>query len=164
MSESPVSRILWMAAAALLIAGVVMTASNLGKMEDITVRFKKKNGELKVLNNLAADLARYEVAKQKMEKVAGKHPLPLSGVLDAVLPGGKAEERDSRKELVAGWSLRQKEISLNDVPVGNVMEFIRRAESQAMPWCLTKFVVRSATKAAGTGQVVLQMEAVDKTE
>lgn len=165
MSKNLTTRVLWLVAAVLLIAGAVMTVSNLGKVEDIAVRFKKKNGELKVLNSLAADLGRYESARQKMEQLAGKHhPLPLGSVLEQVLPGSKAEERDSRKELLAGWSLRQKEISLNDVSLGKVMEFIRTVESQKMPWCMTKCVIRSAARAPGTGQVVLLMEAVDKTE
>jgi hypothetical protein len=165
MNDNLLTRLLWLSVAVFLVIGISMTIRNLGKADEVSQRVKKKTGELKILRNMEADLARYETARKKMEQVSEKHLISLSGILQEVLPGAKADDvKDSRKDLVEGWSLRQKEVSMNDVPLGKSMEFVQKAESQKLPWCLTKCVIRAAPRTAGVGQVVLSMEALDKTE
>jgi hypothetical protein len=165
MNKALLKRLLWISAAVLIVAGAIMTIRNFGSVEDASMRIKKRISELKILRNMEADLARYEAAKQKVEQISEKHAVALAGVLQEVLPGNKADDmRDSRKDLIPGWSIRQKEISISDVPIGKMMEFVRKAESQTIPWCMTKCVIRAAPHAAGVGQVVLTMEAVEKAE
>jgi len=165
MNKNNTARLLWLAAAVLLLIGLVMTVKNLRQSAGISARFSKTIAELKTLRNMQEEMARYEAAKQVMEKLSDKHPVPLNGILQEALPGSKSDDiRDSRKDAVEGWWIRQKEISLNDVPVGKAMEFVQKAESQKMPWCLVKCVIRAAPSVGGTGQVVLLMEAVEKAQ
>jgi len=165
MNNNLTTRLLWLFSAVFLFIGIGLTVQNLRKCDDLIERFKKKSGELKILRNMQADIFRYEAARHKMEQLAEKHPVALNAIIQEALGGIKVEDiRDSRKELVGGWAVRQKEISINDVSIEKVMEFIRKAESQKMPWCLSRCVIRTAPGAAGTGQIVLQMEAVEKSE
>ena len=165
MSDSLTSRVLWSSAAIFLVIGVGMTVQNIRNYDGIKVGFEKKMAGLKALRNLESDMARYESAKQKIEQLGDKRPVPLNTILQETLPGVKVDDvRDSRKELVSGWIVRQKEISISDVPIGNVMDFVHKAESQKIPWCLTRCVIRAAPRAAGSGQVILLMEAVEKAE
>ena len=165
MSNQPTTRILWIAAVVLLFAGVVMTARNLGSAAEATDRVAKLVGSVRVLRNMAADLERYESARLKMEKLPEKHPVHLAGIIAELLPGIKVDEiKDTRKDSASGWVVRQKEIALNDVPVGKAMEFVKKAESGRLPWRLARCTIRSAPRVAGTAQVVLLLEAVDRVE
>ncbi|MDD4872314.1 MAG: hypothetical protein PHR77_17320 [Kiritimatiellae bacterium] len=165
MNENLSARILWLSAAVFLVIGVGMTVQNLNTTDDLYRRFKKKSGELKILRNMETDLARFETAKKKTEQIPEKHPVSLNGLLQEMFPGSKADDmKDSRKDLIDGWLIRQKEISMNDIPVGKSMEFVQKAESQKLPWCLTRCVIRAVPRTTGIGQVILTMEALDKTE
>lgn len=165
MNDNLTTRLLWLFAVLLLVVGIGMTVQNFRKTAGINDRFRKKIGELKVLRSMQADLARYEAARQKMDQLTEKHPVVLNSIIQEVLSGVKVDDvRESRKDLVAGWAIRQKEVSMNDVPVGTAVEFIRKAESQKLPWCLAKCIIRTSPNAAGTGQIILLMEAVEKNE
>jgi len=165
MNENLTTRLLWLSAAVLLVAGFFMTIQNLRNVDTVSQRAKKSVAELNVLRNMEADMARYEAAKLKLEQLSDKHPVSLTGVLQEALPGVKTDEvRDLRKDLGSGWVVRQKEIALNDIPIGKAMEFVQKAEKQKLPWCLAKCVIRATPRVAGTGQVVLLMEAVEKVE
>jgi len=129
------------------------------------MRLKKRIAELNVLRNMEADMVRYEAAKRKMEETSGKHAASITGIFQEMLPENKADDlKESRKNFLPGWVIRQKEISVSDVSIGKMMEFVRRAESQAMPWCMTKCAIRSAPGSAGMGQVVMTLEVVEKAE
>jgi hypothetical protein len=155
----------WLCAGILLAAGTVMTGLNVRRANVVSERMNRKIGELKVLRSIEADLARYEAARKSVEQLPEKHPDPLLNAVQEILPGVKADDvRDTRRESVQGWVVRQKEISFGDVPVGKVMELVRKVEAQKLPWLLSKCVIRASPKAAGTGQVILLMEAVDRTE
>jgi len=165
MNEKTTTRMLWAAAAVFLIVGTGMTVSNLRKSAGVSERLEKNIADLKTLRIMEADMARYEAAKKMMEKLPDKHPVPLNGLLQETLPASKGDDiRDAGKDELGGWLVRRKEISMNDVPVGKAMEFVQKAESQKLPWCLARCVIRAAPRAGGTGQVVLLMEALEKSE
>jgi len=165
MNNSARTRFIWLSALISLVAGIVMTVHNLRSSESVGERFRKQIGELKILKNQETDLARHEAARKKYEQIIGKKPVLLNAILQETLPGVKVDEvREARKDLIDGWSLRQKEISMSEVSLEKVMDFIQKAESQKLPWSLAKFVVRTAPRTAGTGHVVLVMECLEKAE
>ncbi|OGV68004.1 MAG: hypothetical protein A2283_10715 [Lentisphaerae bacterium RIFOXYA12_FULL_48_11] len=165
MNNSARVGFIWLSALVCLVAGIVMTIHNLKRSESIEERFRKQIGELKILRSQESDLNRHETARREYELVTDKKPVPLNTVLQETLAGVKVDDvRESRKELVDGWALRQKEISISDVPLDKVMDFVEKAESHKFPWSLARFVVRSAPLASGKGQVTLLMESLEKVE
>lgn len=158
-------KFIWLSAMLFLVAGIIMTVHNLNSSGAIGERLRKQVGELRILKNQEADLARHEAARKKHEQVVDKKPVPLNAILQEILVGVKIDDvRESRKDLVDGWAIRQKEISISEVSLAKVVDFIQKAESQKLPWNLGRFVVRTAPRTAGTGQVVLVMECLEKAE
>ncbi len=165
MNNSVGIKIIWIAALLFLFAGVIMTVHNLNRSKTTRERMNKQLGELRILRNQEADLARHEAARREYEQVADKKPVPLSKLLQETMEGIKVDDvRESRKDLVDGWSVRQKEISMSEVSLGRVIDFINKAESQKLPWSLARFTVRTAPRIPGSGQVVLVMECLEKTD
>lgn len=158
-------KLIWLSALVFFAAGIVMTVHNLRSSELMGERFRKQIGELKILKNQEIELARHEAARKKYDQISEKKPVSLNAILQETLAGVKVDDvRESRKDLVDGWSIRQKEVSISEVSLGRVMDFIQKAESQKLPWSLARFIVRAAPRTAGTGQVVLVMECLEKAE
>lgn len=153
------------AAAVLLAAGAVMSLDTVRKMTEVSARLRLKQRDLNVLRSMESDLLRCRAAVDAWKHYPAPSPTALMEALRDTLPIAKSDDvRDFRKESVPGWFLRQKEISLPEASIGTAMAFVRKAEALSPPWRLSKAVIRSSPRAPGSGQVILLMETLERTE
>jgi len=162
MSDGKLKRVLWPAAAIVLGIGVVMTIQAVRRMDAISLRFEKKLRNLDRLRSLQRELDRYVSAQRAFERLPAKRPVAVERLLEDSLPGWKADDvRKFRRESVSGWVVRQEEIVFGEIPLSKLMEFVYKAEMQRPPWRLIRCDIKASSR-AGTGRVVLLLEAMEK--
>jgi hypothetical protein len=157
--------ILRIIAAVTLLTGTALSFQTARKIRETRLRVEIKLRDLEKLRAIENDARRGEAARQAVEKKPPRVVDPILPLVQSVFPGYKAEDcREMRRDLVPGWIVRQAELSFNDVPFADVMEFVRKTEAPPSPWRLAKCTLRATPSAPGTGQVVLQFEAVQRKE
>ncbi len=165
MSDRPVIRIVWASAALCLAAGLVLAVQSARGIRGSTERLERKLRDIEKLKALEREEKRCVQAQQMYEKLANKHPDSLEGLLKEFPSAYKADDsKEARKDLTAGWVVRQKELSFGEVSMEKIVEFVRKAEAQRPPWVLTRCAINSAPGSGGTAQVILQLEAVERRE
>jgi hypothetical protein len=63
----------------------------------------------------------------------------------------------------SGWTVQRREIAFSDVRLETVMAFVDRVAAQRPPWRLVKVDIQASDHTAGMGQVVLMLEALEKS-
>lgn len=165
MSERMFRRLLWIGSVLVLIMGLGMTIHSVGQMDKVLLKLKNKLDSLDRLRSMEREINRYVIAQQAFEQLSEKYPASLADLLKGVLPGHKVDDiREIRRESIPGWTVRQTEIVFSEVPLGDLMEFVCKAETQRPPWRLIKCNIKASPRIAGSGQVVLLLEALEKTE
>lgn len=171
MNDRIVRRLLWAGAVVVLVLGVVMTIQSMRWVDKTSLRFKRKLRNLNRLRLMEHEINHYIATQQALERLAEKRPASLADVLKDTFSGHTVDDiREFRHESVPGWIVRQKEFAFSQVPLGEVLEFVRKAESregkqqQRPPWRLVKCDIRASSQAVGSGQVLLLLEAVEKEE
>jgi hypothetical protein len=156
-------RIAWAGAAAALVLGAGALTWAIRGVYAVVPRLERKSGEVRKVLVLEQRVKKMQDAKEAYAAMAGKPVDPTAAILREVLAGHRVEEpRVMHREIPGGWVVRQEEISLNDVPVANAIEFVRRIERQKPPWRLARCSIRTSGDVPGVANVVLQVEAVEK--
>ena len=165
MNPDRAQKTIWAFVAALLLAGVGLSVQTAGKIRDTRVRVERKLHDLEKLRAIESRVRRGEAARQAVESMPRRSVEPLLPLVQASFGVVKDEDcRETRRDLVPGWIVRQTEISFNEVPFADVMELIHKAEAFQPPWRLAKCTLRAAPGLPGAGQAVLQLEAVQRRE
>jgi len=154
---------LWTLAGLAMLVGAILTVTTLRQAGQARIRLAALGRDLEGLQRLDARLGSYLAAQTAFEQLATPKAAGLADVLERTLPGCKLDQsKEVSSQPTPGWVLRRQEISLSDVPFAKVMEFVRAAEAQRPPWRLAKFTIRASAREPGTGQAVLQMEALER--
>ncbi|MCK5849384.1 MAG: hypothetical protein KAH23_00610 [Kiritimatiellae bacterium] len=162
MDDLKTMRFIWAVAAVAILVGVVMSISTVQAICDGSVMLKKKADNIEELRRIKKDIASYRLAKDRYDALSSKRPPPIKGILKASASGLKEEElRGSRERSVSGWTIRRYEMTFDDAEMGEVMTFVRKAESARPPWRLTKYVARASGGIPGRGRISLTMEAME---
>jgi hypothetical protein len=147
------------------VAGVGLSVQTAGTVRATRLRVESKRRDLDRLRAIEAEVKRAEAAKRAAEQRPARLAESLLPLVQAQFAAFKAEDfRETRRDLVPGWAVRQTEVSFGEVPFAGVMEFVRKAEAMNPPWRLAQCTLRASPVAPGAGQVVLQFEAVQKKE
>jgi hypothetical protein len=156
-------RTLWMSVIAVGALSLFLTARQFVYMRAASGRLARKVEELGRLLVLQDELQRDEAARKRYEAIETGQPASLGGPLkEVVSEPEKLDIRDTVREAVPGWVVRQKEITFGDVPLGKAMEFVRTVEAQRPPWRLTKCVIRASSHTEGVAQTVLVLDALER--
>jgi len=163
MTDRIAQHVLWGAIAISFIAGTLLTFQTLHMEKQSSALLKQKLRDIQSLRSFEREITQGQEAVKVLAQLGDKRPIPLNDVLRDSMAGYKPDEvKDARKEAVPGWTAKQKDIVFNDAPVGEVMKFVRIAESNRPPWRLTKCAIRSSSHASGTARVELTLESVEK--
>ena len=179
---------LWVCALVVFILGVWMTIQSWRRFDRAALRLERKLGNLAQLHAKERELNRYEAARRAFERLPEKSPDSPSDLINIALSGHQPDDiREFRRPSVPGWTVRQKEIVFNEVPLDKVAAFLHMAETGSReqrrqsgnvtmadgktqrlwrrpPWRLVKCVIRVTSGTTGWGQVTLLMEALEKKE
>jgi len=165
MSDGVKGKLWFLAALAVLLAGILMTLQEVRHLAAVSRRLTRKHGEMARLQQLAGEVARGEETIREFGALSDRRPGSLRGLLDRTFPGSKAQDvRESVRESVPGWIVRQVEIAFSEAGIAEVAAFVAAAEAQRPPWRLARCLVNSSPHTPGAAQVVLQLETAEKQE
>lgn len=165
MNASRVQKIVWLTAAAILVAGAGLSVQTVGHIRGTGLRIERKLNDLEKLKMIETEVKRGETARQTIERMPARLAEPLLPLVQSQFAATKAEDcRETRHDLGSGWIVRQIEVSLHDVSFAAVMDLVRKAEAMDPPWRLAACTLRTSPGAPGAGQAVLQFEAVQRKE
>lgn len=172
LSERQVTGIMWAAAVAALVLGVVSAATGVGALRERRERLIEKRGEMNELRVIESDIAATDAAMAACERLPERQATRLDDILRETLPDAKPEDvRETRHELSGGWMVRQREMAFSDVSLGDVLAMAHQAEQAGLsrdgalvrpPWRLSRLVFRGAPGASGRGRIVVQLDAVER--
>jgi hypothetical protein len=164
MSERLPMRVLWVAAAAALVCGAVLTLKSIRDLRTAGAKLQLALSHLDQLETHETEFNRSLAARQVFEELPSGQPVPLAGLLAQALPGAAADDvRESYRGIGPGWGVRRQELSFTEVPLAGIMTFLYDAESRRPPWRARKCEIR-ASSGNGSGKVVLALEALERTE
>ena len=145
------------------VLGLVLTADSVIQAPRFAEWMKRKYADLDRLLSLHRNRSRDLAAIEAFDKLTVKTSVPLSGLLNATLPGQQPAIRPREtRPAAAGWSVRSVEISFDRVKLADLARFLVRAEEARPPWCLAEFNVTALDQSPGNGRVSLVMEALEK--
>jgi len=158
-------RAAWIAAVALLVAGALATIGSLGGVRETRERLGRKLRELEQLRAIKREIDRHEGAVRIFEGLNEKRPVSLMVLLQETVPGHKAvDTREAVEDLVSGWIVRRREVTLEEVPWDSMTRFIRAAEATRPPRRLVKCSVRPSAQPGRSGRVALTFETIEKSD
>ena len=162
---------LWVIALLVFFAGISMTFETERRLKEASLILTRKSKEdLAGLEAHRNKLACYNAALNIFEQLPQKRPVDLADILKKTLP--EYDVNDSRKSIIdsiPGWNIWRQEIVLRDVPIQKIIEFMHEAECSGRrgaenirpPWRADRCIIRSSSSVPGSGQVILQMEALE---
>ena len=147
----------------LCLAGVVLSADMLRTFNDRLERMTLREQQMAELDRLAATSAELDGLLRAVEPYAESRAGALAALKERALPGEAGEVRErERVTLIDGWTGRQADVQLKNVPMGGVMRFVRMAERERLPWRLRSCTIRASRGRAGTGDATLVMETIER--
>ena len=151
-------------AAAACVLGVVLTVDSVIQAPRFAELMKRKYADLDRLLALQRDRSRDLAAIDAFDKLPAKTPVPLSGLVNAVLPDNRPaiHQRETRPA-AAGWSVRSVEVSFDSVKLADLARFLVKAEKARPPWRLAEFNVTAPEQSTAGGRVSVVLEALEKT-
>jgi hypothetical protein len=112
--------------------------------------------DLAALEAEAAALRRWQGVAEQRAAAAG--PADLSPLAKAYLPadGYRLATRPGKPLPEAGWSWVETEVTFSGVEFERLSKFLARAESEPLPWELTRLSCEAVTATAATGTLTLR--------
>lgn len=163
MNRKLTIRVVWVLAAAAMLGGVSLAVYASSAIRSASVRLTET---ARLVDQLKGDLQKTVRTAQARELYSKLPPLKADALQECLSSTVGAQviddSRDVRQDMGQGWSARQKELTFNDVPVSRVMDFVRKAEALRPPWIMTRCQIRSSPSAAGTAQITVVMETVER--
>ena len=165
MKGRGVRTLTWGAAVAAVLIGLSMAGQSLLSLKPTTARLQRRLADLRQLRAMQATLAGHHNAIEAFEKIGAAYPVPLSGLVQTVLPDEAAEVRPhDPAPLIPGWTLNRAEVVFQSVRLERAAELIAKAESQRPPWRVAECVITSIREGDGRGQVKLVLESIEKAK
>ncbi len=163
MNEGSKARTIGMVGVVMCLVGIALSVDMLRTFRSRVDRMQQKAQQVGELHRLRAQAAEMDGMLRAVEPYAGSSAGSLETLKDEALPGEAAEVRErERVTLTAGWTGRQADVQLKNVPIKGLMRFIRMAEEQRLPWRLRSCTIRAASDRRGTGDATLVMETIQR--
>jgi len=161
MSNRVSIRLAWGVAFAVLLVGVAMSLRTLTGIRDTE---RKLNTALKALEDLGTEEARmreYASAAGAFKEIDASEPVDIEKIAKARFKTPSLDIRETIEPSIAGWQVRKSEISLKNIQLSTVGDFVNAVEAYRPPLRLKRCTIR-ATPSAGAGDAVLEIEQICK--
>jgi hypothetical protein len=142
-----------------LLLGLGLTVQTFRLIRQARPRIMEKISDLATLRDIRNGLEGFRTARQACEQNPPAPPVSIRKLLE---PYRTEDIRESRRDLMAGWTLLQVDVTFSVLPLREVMAFVEKAESQRPPWRLTGCSIRPSTTPA-EAQVTATLEAIQQT-
>lgn len=163
MTRHDSTRVLWIAAAVSVAAGLALSLRTSVHMKDYTARTAAYTRWAKQLRDREDRAGLGAAALAAYERLTVKQAVPIEGVLSNSVPDQRYQLRQIGAESVeGGWTARRVEISFADADLAEVGEFLTMAESNMPPWRLVECSIDGLGEAGGRGSAVLLLEVIEK--
>ncbi|MBC8453898.1 hypothetical protein H8D64_02475 [PVC group bacterium] len=149
-------RLVWGIALAVLVAGLAMS---IGTVTDIKTTIKKLNIVIKASGDLHAEelrMQKYKSAVKAFKEIDIPRYVNVEAMAKQMFNKSTLDIRKTDLRSIKGWQVKEIEISLKNVRLSAVADFVNQLEASRPPLRLRKSVIR-ATPSAGTGDVVLKV-------
>ena len=165
MNNNRIIQLTWLIAVAVLVTGLVMTIGNFRAISEHGISFESKLKTYAELKQMDDRMERYNGAVKEFQKLQSKRAVSLKDALKNSFPEYRADNmRETRKESVAGWFVRDSEIVLNGVKVSQVMDFVAGVEKLRPPWVLKKFSITASSGEEGAGDVIMTLSGLSQSD
>jgi hypothetical protein len=156
---------LWVVAVTALAVGVLLSIRTLAIAAETAERIDTRLEQYAELLIVEADLAACLAAAQAFAALPAQQPAELGALMVEVLPDhSPQDDRDFTQPAGPGWTLYRREVSFAELPLGDVMRLVSTLEAERPPWRLAKCVIRSSSRTAGAGEVILTLEALARAD
>lgn len=156
---------MWWLAIAVFVAGLAMTVGTLRMITEQRLNLESKGKTYLDLKQMETRLDLYNGAVEEFQKLSTKRIVSLREVLQKSFPGYNPNDmRESRKDSVSGWFVRESEIVLNGIKISQAMEFVASVEQLRPPWVLKRCAITASSGEDGTGNVILTLSGLSLTD
>lgn len=146
-----------------LSAGVAMSVRTQAIFQEGEIRFQRKIKEYVELQGLEARVDGYERVVASFNDLESVELSSLKDLLRQKFQVMNPDDiRETRREALDGWLVRDVEAALNDVVLSKVMELAVDVEKMRPPWVLQKCVLTASSSVEGRGNAVLTFTGVSK--
>lgn len=154
----------WLAAAAVLAAGLLWTARNAAMAP---ARAEALRQRAAVWERLRAVEAEQQAARRRLavlrELPRPARPAPLTQLAHEFTPGARPEILDrGAQALPDGWQARRMEMQYGEAALEAVGALLSAAAGQRPPWTLRACKIEASTRQAGCGRVTLRLESLER--
>ncbi len=166
--------IVWPVAFVCLLAGLATGVPTFRHVYRAGARLEGQNRLMVRLQAKRASIEPLRRARQSLESLPERQPVPFGALADrSAPPGATVRVADPAPVPESSWTVHRAEIEwTGQADIGSVLrwaseiEMLGRNESDGTPrqpaWRLAQLVVRSAPARPGSGEILLQFEAVGK--
>ena len=165
MNRHRISTAFCVLAVVVLVAGVAASISSLSRYATVQQRLAKAVTVSDRLGALEQTFAELDAHTDPFEALRYDNLIDPVVLINAGFGARYVEDvRRNIQSCDAGYSVNMTEVSLKGVTLANVLPFVRTAESLRPPLRLTACTIHASPAEAGTGDVVLKLERIERTQ
>ena len=158
MASPNVARLIYGGAVAVWVLGAGWSMRTVATLRVRETQCRDRLQQLAELRMLAAHSQRAEGARTTVQASAtGAVAADIEARLKSALPGVRVEVRGHATALDDGWTLRENELELDEVPLESALALAAALEQERPPWRLSACDIRASPSTPGNGHVVLTL-------
>jgi hypothetical protein len=164
MEHDRLLRLLRVAAALALAAGLLLTVRTLGTLPRVRERYEKRSADLKAIAALAATGRQQAAAVQAWSQAGGPAPA-LADVFRRQIPDLTLGVHDMEAVPgLPGWQVRRTAVTLANADFRRLEDVVRVAGALRPPWSLAECVLQASDRPGIAARIELVFETVDRVE
>lgn len=153
------------ASAAVMVVAIALTLNAIGTLGNRFRTLEEFVGYSKEVREDEKAVERSVAAIRMFEALPDPHPVPLADLLKKSFAGDKYEIVERPAEpTIDGWQALRREVTLPEIQLAKLGEFLAVAETQRPPWRLVSCRIISTGAQGGAGRVSLTFDALEKTQ
>jgi len=165
MNKQAPSTILGILAGTILIAGIIASTSSLVRYPSIRRQQTKDISTSKILMELENKFTQLDRTTAPLKKLSYTKLADPEVITKNVFGANKIENiQQDKNNCGPEYAINQTEISLKDVALKKLPEFIRTMEALRPPLRLTYCTIRSSTTTSGNGNMKLKFERIERQQ
>jgi hypothetical protein len=165
MNKQAPSIILGILAGTIFIAGIIASISSLVRYPSIRRQQAKDITTSKILIALENKFSQLDIQTAPLRKLSYTKLADPEVIIKNVFGANKIENiQKDKNNCGPEYAINQIEISLKDITLKKLPEFIRNMETLRPPFRLTSCTIRSSTTTSGSGNMKLRFERVERQQ
>lgn len=163
MSKSWTSTAFCVLAGIVLVVGVAASITSLSRYATIQKRLAGVVASAARLDALEQDFAELDALRAPFDSLRCDNLIDPVVLVNSGFGAKHVEDvRRSAQPCDGAYVVNRIEVSLKDVRLGNLVSFVRTAESLRPPLRLTECGIHASSTEAGTGDIVLKLERIER--